>query len=237
VEDGGVAAAGGAAAAEVVTGAVAVAKVGAGDALVAAAIAAAGAATDVAGSAGVESADVEPAAAVRCDSSDAAVARENPAGVSGASAGDPGDEATPGKPALEVAPVDVALAEVALVDIASVATCLAATVEVEDVAEPLVAARSVPATVAVLSSPDPFRRDGCPFFLDAPRAAEAPEVPLLEPSARAVNKPSKNANRGCVGEISRSLSTSARAALKSSALNACSVCVTRSVTSCGYCGA
>jgi hypothetical protein len=84
---------------------------------------------------------------------------------------------------------------------------------------------------------DPLRRDDCPPRFEVPRPLAAAGPLPFEGSLRCANKPSKNARRGCDGAICRSLSTSARAPLKSSALSADSVCATRSITSCEYCGA
>jgi hypothetical protein len=84
---------------------------------------------------------------------------------------------------------------------------------------------------------DPLRRDDCPPRVEVPRPLAAAEPFPFDGSFRCANKPSKNAKRGCDGAICRSLSTSVRAPLKSSALSADSVCATRSTTSCEYCGA
>jgi hypothetical protein len=108
-------------------------------------------------------------------------------------------------------------------------------VEVAEVAvgvegEPAVATLAFSSAVAL----DPLRRDDCPPRFEWPPAADP--IPL-EASIRCANKPSKNANRGCEGASCRSLSTFARAPLRSSAVRADSVCATRSVTSCEYSGA
>jgi hypothetical protein len=84
---------------------------------------------------------------------------------------------------------------------------------------------------------DPPRRVDCPPRFETPCPLAAGEPLPLDGSLRCANKPSKNAKRGCDGASCRSLSTSARAALKSSALRADSVCATRSTTSCEYSGA
>ena len=110
------------------------------------------------------------AVSVCCSSSEATVDRENPAGVSGASAGASCDDAFAGGVVL-----GLALAETGCVAV------------VED------------GSGAVVDW------DALPFFLEATRPAEPVEVPFFEPLACAVNRPSKNANRGCDGEISRNL--------------------------------
>jgi hypothetical protein len=103
-------------------------------------------------------------------------------------------------------------------------------VEVAEVAvgvegEPAVATLACSSAVAL----DPLRRDDCPPRFEAPWPLAADPFPL-EASIRCANKPSKNANRGCEGASCRSLSTFARASLRSSAVRADSVCATRSVT-------
>jgi hypothetical protein len=101
--------------------------------------------------------------------------------------------------------------------------------------EPAVAAVTLPFSSG--AALDPPRRDDCPPRFEVPRPLAAAEPFPFEASLRCANKPSKNPKRGCDGAICRSLSTSARAPLKSSAVSADSVCATRSTTSCEYCGA
>jgi hypothetical protein len=101
--------------------------------------------------------------------------------------------------------------------------------------EPAVAAVTLPFSSG--TALDPLRRDDCPPRFEVPRPLAAAEPFPFDGSLRCANKPSKNAKRGCDGAICRSLSTSVRAPLKSSALSADSVCATRSTTSCEYCGA
>jgi hypothetical protein len=105
------------------------------------------------------------------------------------------------------------------------------------VAEVAVGFDGEPAVVAVTfafssgAALDPPRRDDCPPRFEGACPLAAAEPLPLDGSLRCANKPSKNAKRGCDGASCRSLSTSARAALKSSALRADSVCATRSTTS------
>jgi hypothetical protein len=173
---------------------------------------------------------VERAVSARWGSFEAAVARENPAGVCGASPGPSCDDASALVEALEEAvpdfdePLEEAVPDPTVDPVTifeDVAGEVGAVLEVIEVGEVVEVAGAVEA-------------EDFPFFLDAPRLADAFAALPFEPSAREINKPSKNSNRGCDGESWRNLSTSVRAVLKSSALNAVSVCAMRSVTSCGY---
>ena len=101
--------------------------------------------------------------------------------------------------------------------------------------EPEVAAVTLPFSSG--AALDPLRRDDCPPRFEVPCPLAAAEPLAFEASLRCANKPSKNAKRGWDGAICLSLSTFARALLKSSDLRAASVCATRSTTSCEYCGA
>jgi hypothetical protein len=176
---------------------------------------------------------VELAVSARCGSFEATVARENPAGVSGASDGPSCDGAFAVDEALEeaVADVDEALEEAVPDPVVDPVIAL------EGVAVEAGGAVEAGEAVEAMEAVEFGEADDFPFFLGAPRLADAFAALPFEPSARAINKPSKKSNRGCDGESWRNLSTSARAVLKSSALNAASVCATRSVTSCGYSGA
>jgi hypothetical protein len=169
---------------------------------------------------GAEGADGADAAVVGADpvaGADVVDGRVNPGGVSGANPG--------------VLDADDSSA-VALVELES-----APDADRDDAieVEPAVAAVTLPFSSG--TALDPLRRDDCPPRFEVPRPLAAAEPFPFDGSLRCANKPSKNAKRGCDGAICRSLSTSVRAPLKSSALSADSVCATRSTTSCEYCGA
>jgi hypothetical protein len=184
--------------------------------------------------------------------------RVNPGGVSGARPGVWGADESLAAPVGAESPPEADLADASDVEFVLAPGCPAAiegdavrpaaaegrevrldaaAVGEVDVGEEVVEGAVAAVTSAFSSGLDSLRRDDCPppFEVPCPPAAAAPLA--FEASPRCVNKPSKNAKRGWDGAICLSLSTVARALLKSSALRAASVCATRSPTSCEYCGA
>ncbi len=146
----------------------------------------------------------------------AAEFRVRPGGVS---AGRAGASSAAGARSVGTEPSAAAASPALLVPDGSVA---------EVATELLVDAGVVPGSAVELDRFEVFRLRFAEFEAD---------VAGLAASARCISNPSKNESRGCDGASCRSLSTSARADLKSSVLRAVSICAIRSVTSRGYSGA
>jgi hypothetical protein len=157
---------------------------------------------------------VERAVSPRCGSFEAAVARENPAGVSGASAGPSCDDASAFVETLEEGASDFDKAvEEAVPDVGEAleeAVPAFPAVPDPEVAGPVTTFEDVTGEVGavlevievgeVVEVAGAVEAEDFPFFLDAPRLADAFAALPFEPSAREINKPSKNSNRGCDGE-------------------------------------
>jgi len=162
---------------------------------------------------------------------EAALARENPTGVSGGSAGSPCDDASAaGDEVDEVVPAAPDLALNAVPD-AAPEPDLAPEEAVPD--EPALDDANADPVSAFEGDPGEGSRR-LPILLEPPRPEGATLRRIISTGSQ---QPSKNPNRGCDGDSCLNLSTSDCAVLKSSALKAASVCAMRSVTSCGYSGA